>query len=237
MSKTNKLNKKTTGFDIVYRVVTAVMAVAMFPLAYFSKMLFVVVMHEEVSSLLQLFGQSNDPGGTYFEWSLADFFDPSSSAYTLLNFGDGEGLTLSAVWGNEYLRAVLFAVIFFVITLVIALVILGFAIFSNKAKIVAWLSGAGFLTMIASFISFNSFFVNPIVNDVASLRDVFNIEGSFANLALAFVDITSIKLEGAFFFVMFLMLGILIWSGAVLFVNASEEKEKAAEAAAKNKNN
>lgn len=230
MSKTNTIKRKTTGFDIVYRVITAVMAVAMFPLAYFSKLLFVVVMHEEVSSLLQLFGETNDPGGTYFEWSIADFFDSSSTIRTLLNFGDGEGLSLSAIWGNEYLRAVLFAVIFFVITLVIAVVILGFAIFSNKAKIVTWLSGTGFLTMIASFISFNSFFANPIVSGAASLRDVFAINGTFANLALAFVDITSIKLEGAFFYVMFLMLGIFIWAGAVLFVNASDEKEKAEKA-------
>ena len=39
MSKTKKIKQKTTGFDILYRVVTALMAVATFPFAYFSKMI------------------------------------------------------------------------------------------------------------------------------------------------------------------------------------------------------
>lgn len=220
MSKTNSLKKKTTGFDIFYRVATSIMVVAMFPLAYFSNLLFVVVMHEEVSSLLELLGQPEDPGGTYFEWSTAELLD-------MLMNSNGENLSLSAIWGNQYLRAVLFAVIFFAIALIIALVILGFALFSNKIKVITWLSGAGFLSTIASFISFDSFFAKPIVNDIVPLGEVLNLESGLTNIALSFMDVTMIKLEGAFFFVMFLMLGILILSASVLIVNNSDEKEKA----------
>ncbi len=218
MSKTNQLKQKTTGFDILYRVVTAIMVVAMFPLAYFSKLIFIVVMHEEVSSILELLGQPDDPGGTYFEWSTAELLNK-------LFESDSQSLSLNMIWDNQYLRAVLFAVIFFLIALIIALVILGFALFSNKVKVVLWLSGAGLLSMLASFISFDSFFAKPIINDVVPLAEVLNMEGGLASLALSFMDVTAIKLEGAFFFVLFLMLGILIFSASVMIVNSSEKNE------------
>ena len=226
MSKT-KIKKKTTGFDIAYRVVTAAMAVAIFPLAYFAKMLFVVVKHEELSSIIGMLTETTgDPGGTYFDWSIADVFDPGNYANWLITLNEGKSFSLSAVWENEYLRAVLFAVIFFAIALVITLVILGFAIFSNKRKVIAFLSGGGLLAMLASFISFTMFFANPITSGEVSIAKVFNISGFVVNLALEFIDITTIQLEGAFFWVAFLLLGILIWSVSVIIVNASDEKEK-----------
>lgn len=236
MSKKNKIKQKTTGFDIVYRVVTAIMAIATFPLAYFSKMILIVIMHEEVSNFINNLTGSDDPGGTYLEWSIADIFDSSSILHMILKLGDGNSLSISSVWGNEFLRAALIAAIFFAITLVLALIILFFAIFSNKSKVIIGLSAGGTLSMIAAFISFTSFFANPITSGEVSLSKVFNIEGIITNLALGFVDITTLKLEGAFFWVFFLMLSILIWSASVLIVNKSEEKEKAMkEAARKNR--
>ncbi len=225
MSKT-KIKRKTTGFDIIYRVVTAAMAVAIFPLAYFAKMLFVVVKHEELSGILNLFTETEDPGGTYFEFAIADVFDSNSTVNMLLKMNDGEGFSFSAIWENEYLRAVLFTAIFFAIALVIALVILGFAIFSNKQKVIACLSVGGLLAMAASFISFTTFFANPITSGEVSIGKVFELSGFVVNLALGFFDITTIQLEGAFFWVAFLLLGILIWSVSVIIVNASDEKEK-----------
>ena len=235
MSK-NKIKRKTTGFDILYRVVTAIMAVAMFPLTYFAKMIFIVVMHEDLSSLISSITGEEDPGGTYFEWGIADFFDPSSSLSLFINGDSEKSLDLNMIWENQYLRAVLFAVIFFAIALVIALVILGFAIFSNKIKAIASLSGGGILAMAASWISFTSFFANPITSGEVELGKVLNISGMIANLALGFVEITTIKLEGAFFWVLFLMAAILIWSVSVHIVNVSDEKEKAQKAMAKARN-
>ncbi len=233
MSKTNKIKQKTTGFDILYRVVTAIMAVATFPLAYFSKMILVVIMHEEVSNLINNLTGSEDPGGTYVEWSIADIFDSSSTLHMILNLGEGNSLSISSIWENEYLRAALIAAIFFAITLVLAFIILFFAIFSNKSKVIIGLSTGGTLSMIAAFISFTIFFAHPITIGEATLSSILNIEGIIANLALGFVDITTLKLEGAFFWVMFLMIGILIWSISVLIVNKSEEKEKAMKEAAR----
>lgn len=226
MSKT-KIKRKTTGFDIIYRVVTAAMAVAIFPLAYFAKMLFVVVKHEELSNLIGMLTENTeDPGGTYFEWAIADVFDSGNFANWLVTMNEDKSFSLSAIWENEYLRAVLFAVIFFAVALVITLVILGFAIFSNKQKVIACLSSGGLIAMLASFISFTSFFANPITSGEVSIGKVFNLSGFVVNLALEFIDITAIQLEGAFFWVAFLLLGILIWSVSVIIVNVSDEKEK-----------
>ncbi len=232
MSK-NKIKRKTTGFDILYRVVTVIMAVAMFPLAYFSKLIFIVVMHEDLSSLLSAISGEEDPGGTYLEWAIADIFDPSSSLSLFINEDTSENLQLSMLWESPYLRAVLFAAIFFALALVLALVILGFAIFSNKVKVITGLSAGGLLAMAASWISFTSFFANPITSGETALSEVFDITGIIANIALGFVEVTTIKLEGAFFWVLFLMLGIFVWSVSVMIVNAGDEKEKAEKAMAK----
>ncbi len=235
MSK-NKIKRKTTGFDILYRVVTAIMAVAMFPLTYFAKMIFIVVMHQDLSSIISSITGEEDPGGTYFEWGIADIFDPSSSLSLFINEDSEKSLDLNMIWENQYLRAVLFAVIFFAIALIIALVILGFAIFSNKIKVIAGLSGGGILAMAASWISFTCFFATPITSGEIELGQALNISGLFANLALGFVEFTTIKLEGAFFWVLFLMVAILIWSVSVYIVNVSDEKEKAQKAMEKARN-
>ncbi len=235
MSKTNKIKRKTTGFDVVYRVVTAVMALATLPIAYFMKLIFIVIKHEEISTLLNTLTGEEDPGGTYFEYAIADIFDPSSSLSFIIGDSPTENLDFGALWGNQYLRAVLFAVIFFVIALVIALVIFGFAVFSNKVKVITALSGGGVIAMLASWISFASFFANPITSGAVSISDVFDISGTIANIAIGFIDVTTIKLEGAFFGVLFMLLGILIWSVSVMIVNASDEKEKAQKAMARAK--
>lgn len=236
MSKTNKIKRKTTGFDIVYRVVTAIMAVATLPLAYFLKMIFIVIKHEEISSILNLITGEEDPGGTYFEFAIADIFDSSSTLSFFIGDDAAENFDLSTIWGNQYLRAVLFAVIFFIIALVIAFVIFGFAAFSNKIKVIAALSGGGMLMMLASWISFTSFFANPITSGEVSISEVFDVSGAIANIAIGFIDVATIKLEGAFFGVLFMLLGILIWSISVMIVNADDEKQKAEKAMAKAKN-
>lgn len=235
MSKTKKLKQKTTAFDIVYRVVTALMAALSFPLAFFNNMIFIVIMHEDVSILLDklLGAETSDPGGTYLEWSIADIFRSSSSLNLLINSADTETFSISSLWDNVLLRAVLFAVIFFTIALVLALIIFFFALFSNKIKVIIGLSLGGFIATIVSFISFTVFFANPITSDKISLGAALNIKGFLQNILLNFVDVTVIKLDGAFFSVMFLMLGILIWSVSVLIVNKGEEKEKAMKEAAR----
>ncbi len=232
MNKTKTLKRKTTAFDVVYRIVTALMAVAMFPLAYFSKMLFIIVMHKDLSSLLNtlLGSEEQDPGGTYFEWAIADVFNPNSSLALFVNEDNFKDFDFSAVWENEYTRALFFAVVFFALTLVLGIVILGFAVFSNKTKVIACLSASGIVSMIISLVVFNMLFASPITSGQVSIGEALNISGLIANLAFGLVNVTTIKLEGGFFWVLFLMIAILIWSVSVQIVKTSDEKEKAEKA-------
>lgn len=234
MSKT-KIKRKTTGFDILYRVVTAIMAVAMIPVALLSKMVFIVVMHEEVSEVLNTLLGTDDPGGTFVEWGFTDLFDSSSSLSLFFDADSVSEFQFSTVWDNVYLRAAFIALVFFVIALVISLVILGFAIFSNKIKVITGLSVGGLLAMAASWISFTNFFARPLTSGDITLREIFDGMGIVASLAVGLIDITTVRLVGAFYGVFFLMLAILIWSVSVMIVNADDEKAKAEKAMARAK--
>ncbi len=227
----NKLKRKTTGFDILYRVITAIMAIAMFPAFYFADLLTFEIVHEDISNLLNYFRDEATIDATYDSISLAelpDFIDMFSSFTT----GDFDFKT--QILQNELYRPVVVAVVFIVIALVLGLVILGFAIFSNKIKVITALSGAGFLSTIAAYISFNGFFAEPLIAGEITLAQILNVDGIITSLIMGYLgDVTIFALGAAFFAVMFLMLGILVWSISVMIVNASDEKEKAEKAMAK----
>lgn len=231
MSKT-KIKRKTTGFDILYRVVTAVMAVVMFPAFYFGKLITFVITHENISTLLNYFREESTLDVTEDSISLATLpeFIEMFSGFTDETFD-----FKTAILGNELYRPVIVALVFIVIALVIGLVILGFAIFSNKTKIIAALSGAGFLSTIAAFISFGTF-SNPLVSGEITLSQVLNIDGIIASLIVGYLgNVEVFALDSAFYSVMFLMLGIFAWTVSVIIVKNSEEKEKAAKAMEKAK--
>lgn len=232
MSKT-KIKRKTTGFDILYRVVTAVLAIAMFPAFYFSNLLTFEIVHEDISNLLNYFREEAEQttDATYDSISLSElpeWIDMFSQ------FSSGDFDFKTQILQNELYRPVIVAVVFIAIALVLGLVILGFAIFSNKTKVITALSCAGFLSTIAAYISFNGFFAEPLIAGEITLSQLLNIDGVITSLLIGFLgDVTVFTLDAAFFAVMFLMLGILIWSVSVMVVNASDEKEKAEKAMAK----
>ncbi len=223
MSKTNSLKKKTTGFDIMYRVVTAILAIAMYPAVYFADIFTFEILHSDISDLLNMFNQGNTGHATYDSISLhklPEFIDMFG--------GLGENFDFkTSILQNELYRPVIVAVVFLAIALILGLVILGFAIFSNKAKVITALSGAGFLCTLASYISFTGFFAEPIISGEISLAKLLNIEGSLISLVLPYLgEVTVFALTGGFFAVMFLLLGICVWSVSVMVVNASDEKEQ-----------
>ena len=225
MSKTKKLKQKTTGFDILYRVVAAAMAIAMFPLFYFMDLIYFEIDHSNLSSILSLFTDESDLGITYDYISIANSGDYIEMIKSFV--GDDVSFNMSELFSNATYRPVVVAAAFLALALVIGLVILGFALFSNRAKIVAALSGTGFLCTVASYISFTTFFANRVVSGEISIAELFNSNDSVMTFIIGFVaDISVLRLESAFFAVLFLMLGLLIWSVSVIVVNASDEKEK-----------
>ncbi len=224
MSKTNKIKQKTTGFDILFRAVTAIACVAIYPVFYFADLIHILIVHTDISDLLNKFTGNNELQATEESISLAELPEWINM---FSGFTDGNFDFKTSILQNELYRPLVVAAVFIVIALVLGLVILGFAIFSNKIKVIIGLSGAGFLSTLAAYFSF-SFFANPLMAGEISLSEVLNLDGIIASTIVGFLgDVASFTLDGAFWGVMFIMLGICAWSVSVLLVNISDEKEKA----------
>ena len=233
MSKTKRIKQKTTGFDIVYRVVTAVIAVAMYPMFYFANLFTIEIRHTQISDLINKLNGGDTLHVTHESFSLATM---SKWIEALSKFTNDSFDFKTNILQNSTFTPIVVAVVFVAIALVIGLVIIGFAAFSNKTKVVIGLSAAGFLCTVASNISFG-IFAKPIISGDVTLAKLFDIDGIIASQIISLLGEVSIfTLDTAFYAVMFSMLAILIWSASVLVVNKSEEKEKAMkEAARKNR--
>ena len=224
MSKTNKIKQKTTGFDILFRVVTAIACIAIYPVFYFADLIHILITHTDISDLLNKLNGENTLQATEESISLAELPEWIN---TFSSFTDGNFDFKASILQNELYRPLVVAAVFIVIALVLGLVILGFAAFSNKIKVIIGLSGAGFLSTIAAYISF-SCFANPLMAGEISLSQALNIDGIISSLIVGFLgDVASFTLYAAFWGVLFIMLGICAWSVSVLIVNISDEKEKA----------
>lgn len=229
MSKTKKIKRKTTSFDIVYRVVTAVMATLIYPLFYFLNLLYIEVAHKGIADLIGSITQNKNPNLeiTYQHISLSKL----GELFGLVKDFVGEDTSISVdILKNSLYRPALVAVGFLAAALVLGLVILGFAVFSNKVKVITGLSVAGFVCTVVSFFCFSEGFAAPIISGETSLPALFgNADSGILQLVFSLVgEVTAFNLEGAFFAVMFLMLGIAVWSISVMVVNISDEKEKKA---------
>lgn len=223
MSK-KKIKNKTTGFDIVYRVVCALLVIAMFPALWFGPLLYYEIDHTAVSGLLDLInGTENSPGITYGAISLSKY-DEYKDIINLIG-GDG-GFDWKAIISNPVWRPVIVAAVLLLAALIVGLVILGFALFSNKTVVITALSGTGFLLTLASYIAFTPFFADKFASGKLTLAGLLNVNGIVNNLIFGFVgDVKLLQLSSAFTAVLFLMLAILIWSASVIIVNASEKKK------------
>ncbi len=240
MSKTNSIKQKATGFDIFYRVVTAIMAIAMYPAVYFANIFTFEIAHTDISNLLGTIGNlgsESATGGTlhttYESISLhrlPELIDLFSS------FTNDDFDFKASVLQNALFRPIIVAVVFLAVALIIGLVILGFAVFSNKIKVITGLSVAGFLCTLASYVSFTGFFAEKVLAGEITVAQILNMDGIIASAVTSLIgDVILCTLDGAFFAVMFLLLGICLWSISVIIVNYSDEKEKQMKKAAKNK--
>lgn len=243
MSKTNSLQKKTTGFDILYRVVTAILAIAMYPAVYFADIFTFEIAHTDVSDLLGSLGSLlSDTEQTTGNTTLHTTYDSLSLhelpqwIETFSGFTNDDFDFKASVLQNALYRPVVVAVVFLALALVIGLVILGFAIFSNKIKVITALSASGFLCTLASYISFTGFFAEKVLAGDITIAQLFNMNGIITSAIASLIgEVILLTLDGAFFAVMFLLLGILLWSISVMLVNYSDEKEKQMKKAAKSK--
>ena len=107
---------------------------------------------------------------------------------------------------------------------------------ANKIKVITALSASGFLCTVVSYVSFTGFFAEKVLAGEITISQLFNMDGIITSLIANFIgEVILFTLDGAFFAVMFLLLGICLWSISVMIVNYSDEKEKQMKKAAKSK--
>ncbi len=224
MSKTKKLKQKTTGFDIVFRVVTAIACVAIYPVFYFMDLIHILILHTDISDLLNKLNNGDTLHATEEFISLAELPEVIK---LFSSFTDGSFDFKASILQNELYRPLIVAAVFVAIALVLGLVILGFAAFSNKIKVIIGLSGTGFLSTVFAYIAFSAF-ANPLMAGEISLSEALNVDGVIASTLIGYLgDVGAFNLDAAFWGLMFIMLGICVWASSILLVNISDEKEKA----------
>lgn len=255
MSKTAKenakaqknLKKKASGFDIMYRVITAVLAIATFPVAYFLNLVYYEV---DLTALYNLFNKIQEAGDSEnFLEAIKNLLTPISDSgeqaqeivydyislsrldefKSLLNtFSSGEGVNLrNMLLNNAALRPLVISLALFAVVLVLALVIVIISIIKAKPKIVAALSGAGVILGIISNVIFTTRFANPLINGTVTLSSLVGSDSLLLSVGQSLISIESVRYENAFFTVLFLMGAILIWSLSVMIVNSGDKSEKA----------
>lgn len=249
-AKTNKksVKKKPTGFDIMYRVVTAVLAVAVFPVTYFMNLIYYAldwtnaiklinnikdVLNSEnlLDGIKNLLLPSADAAEQVTE--ITDGYiclaklDEFKSLIDMTSSGDTSFKDLLL---NANLRPLVISLALFAVVLVLALVILIISIFKNKPKVIAAVSGAGTLLAIISNVVFVTRFANPLVNGTTTLGSLI---GSDSLVLQMLGKVIEIRYDNAFFTVLFIMVAILIWSLSVMIVNSDDKAEKALKAAKK----
>lgn len=230
--KTKPLKRKPTGFDILYRVVTVVLAVAMYPIFYFADLLYIQMDHTKLADLWGSLTQNDNPtlNVTYERVAISEIPQWAETFSSL--FGTNENPP--GIWSFTHFRPAIIAAIILAVALILGIVIIALAIFTNKVKPILFVSLAGSVVTLISFVVFSSGFAAPIINGEVSLSELFNTDGIVINMILPYIgEITAITLSEAFWAVMFIMLGIFLWSLSILIVNMSDEKEKKSEKTAK----
>lgn len=249
-SKKNPKKRKTTAFDIMYRAVTAVLAIAVFPVTYFMNLIYYAFDTTSVSKLFNnigdIIGSENllegiknllmPSAGTgeqaieitdgYISLSKLDEF---KSMINMASSGNDVNIK-DLIFNNPGLRPLVISLVLFAAVLVLALVILIVSVFKNNPKLVAALSGAGTVLGIASNAVFVTRFANPLIDGTTTIGSLI---GSDSILLQFLGKIVEIRYENAFFTVLFIMIGIFIWSLSVMIVNSDDKTEKALRAAKK----
>lgn len=220
--KTAKIKTKTTGMDILYRIVMAALAVCVPIAAYFANLIYYVVESDVFKLLAQIKGDSSDDGSTYGYFSFNMF---TKDILPLLDNSENKS-SLGTIWDSlsQIHTAIIFSVAFFVISLIIAVVVFFFSAVSNKKKVPFFLSIGGLVSTIAFFISFRQM-STPMTDGTITLTNFFG--SSLISSLLPFLASFSVlNLSTAWFLMLFLYIGMVSWSGANYLIEDKPKKIK-----------
>ena len=204
---------------IVYRVVSAVLALCVIPLAAFVPLLRIV---GSISLMDSYVGESLS---IYDVYSL--FFSEHS---TFDGLGKNYVLT-DAV--RSLMPKLITSGVCFALLLLISLVVLGFAAFSNKRGVILGLSAGALVTVIVMFGTFGAF-ARPLTDGTLSVGDLGVIgEGILGTIVSSLVSIKVLQLTSAAFLIAIVYAALFLWSVAFTVTEIGEPKKVKAKKAKK----
>jgi hypothetical protein len=194
---------------IVYRIVSALLALCVIPAAYFLSFLkygfsaVVINIGDEVS-IKYLFDQ---------------FLDKNSPLNGLFG-GSGDFFANASV--KSLMPAGISFLVFFALAILISLVVFFFAAFSNMRLTITCLGAGGFLSIIGVYISFGRF-AAPLLSGSTAISDFLNI-GSLGFLVDSAIKIEIFRLTSATMIMGLIFSLIVIWGLAFVLTDDGSEK-------------
>jgi len=203
---------------IVFRIVTAALALCVIPAAYFLSFL-------KYGFSAVVINIADDVSISRAVTVLTDETNPMNGLFS------GSGNLLQNEWVQSLMPAAISFLVFFAIAIILSLVIFFFAVFSNKRLVMTCLGGGGVLAMIAAYISFGRM-AAPLLDGSIALGNLISTEDLSAIFSIAVqllgsaIDVEILQLTSATMIMTLIFAVIVIWGLA--YILTEEESEKAA---------
>ncbi len=195
---------------VVYRVVTALIAACVIPLAIFSPLVRIVGDMTITDSYVA------EDVSAYDIYDL--FFDKDS---TFEGFGELK-LTEKV---KEVLPNLIAAGCCLAAALLLSLVIIGFAAFSNRRLVILCLSAGAIVSMIAMFVTFGNF-AEPFMTGKITIADLGLMESEILKTVVStFITIKLLQISSAGFLIIIAFSGILLWTLSFMLTEIGDPKK------------
>ncbi|MBE6835576.1 MAG: hypothetical protein E7515_04920 [Ruminococcaceae bacterium] len=217
-NKEKKIKTRDSGFNIAYRVVTALAAAATFPVMFFTS-LFYFAYTIPYFSLIS--GDASDTGASYLTMSIYEVLSDSSS-FKELFMGKDSKVDLAGVIAEVKPQLIAIACLYAAVAL-LALLIIVFACFTRKKLpiVITSLLGVGVLSFIPlAFSKLTAPFTDGTIN-----LDSFLHTGLESIMDLV-AKVDFIRAGDAYTYLWVIFAGIVVWTGAVMLVNMGDEPKK-----------
>ena len=216
MAKDNKVKKvktRDTGFNIAYRIVTALIAAATFPVMFFTSLFYLAY---TIPLISLIGGDSSDTGATYFDASIYKFLTDYASMFK------GSSFDLTSVL--EPLKKPLTVVIcLYAAVAVLALVIILLAAFTRKKLPIIITSAVGSGVLLAIPFAFNAL-EKPLIDGTITLDSFLKL--GLPSLSSLIVTVDFLRAGNAYTLLWVIFAAILIWTGAVMLVSIGDKPNK-----------
>lgn len=208
------------------KVVNALIAAAIFPIAIFLNFIFVQIgTSDSAKPLFEMLGTDFPGVGVEESLSIYNFIQIANGDHYLSGmFKNSSG---PFMWPEALApingRLIAFAV-FFVLTLLVALFILIWSICSDKRLPVIIAAAGGILSTIIMISCFNSA-AGELTSGAIPLMSLISQQGLLTDLIGGFVGVDTLMLGGFHFGFIIAFVCIIVWTGAFILVDIGDEKE------------